>query len=836
LGETEAAFDAHRQVLALATSSGSLGEQLFRLAQASRDLGKRDAAVQALKTALDQFPSASTTADALRLLDELGAADQLDPFVLGRARYFAVDFRNAVSAFSQYLQVDPNGPDASGARLYRALASLVPGNEPNALRELDVIADDPTQETEIAAQALLEAGQALEGLSEPDQAEARYQRLLDRFPRLDAAATAGFRLGLARYVRGADTDAIAAWDALLVRRDDLAPDDVSRALYWRGKAQLRLARPADARTSFEQSSAVRPSGFYALRAWAQLRPINSSPVGAPSVSGADEQQLAQWLAGHNQDLTAAAGVVAGDAALARAQAEASIGLFRQGNWEADELLQRFSDRADRLYVLARRFAELGLVGGATRLGQTAYRAASIQAPQDAPLALLKVAFPRPFATLTDSAAVRYGVDQLLLDATFREASQFDAWAESPASGARGLAQMSPVHADETARGLGLDVGGETGAAANVEAQAWLVADRLRRFDGRPEVALSAIATTDRLVDGWLVRRGAEDTDVYIESIDYEGVRAGLRALFATRLSYAIAYGPPAGSGTSGDPLEGVRVRPEPTAAWIKIARLNGDLPPDAPLAPPFDASSAELRSAMERGAVLQRDGDYDAALDVFRTAATSAEPTVALAGKLRVGQALVAAGRPAEALEPLRAVAAQTPASPATFLIGRALAMIGQCQQALAAFEAFAASNQGALASHAQAAEAGCLADLGRAGEAVPLLERAAANPDVARLQTIDFREKLALMRVRAGDLDGARGEYAALLSAARSASYRAELTYYLGVLAPDPTTAASRFRSAVQLDPKSRAARAALDELVALQDPFALSLESGDPRFEQNL
>jgi tetratricopeptide (TPR) repeat protein len=79
LGDNDAAFDAHRQVLALATTTSALGEQLFHLAQVSRDLGKPDAALQALKTALDQFPEATTTPDALRLLDQLGAADQVDP-------------------------------------------------------------------------------------------------------------------------------------------------------------------------------------------------------------------------------------------------------------------------------------------------------------------------------------------------------------------------------------------------------------------------------------------------------------------------------------------------------------------------------------------------------------------------------------------------------------------------------------------------------------------------------------------------------------------------------------------------------------------------------------
>ncbi|HEV7663519.1 MAG TPA: tetratricopeptide repeat protein, partial [Chloroflexota bacterium] len=338
LGDTENAFDAHRQVLALATSRTTLGEQLFRLAQASRDLGKRDAAIQALKTALDQFPSATTTPDALRLLDELGAANEIDPFVLGRARYFAVDYRNAVTAFERYLSVDPNGPDVPAARLYRALASLTPGNEPNALRELDAIANDPDQETEIAAQALVEAGQALEGLGLPDQAEGRYQKLLDTFPRLDAAATAAFRLGLVRFARGADNEAIGAWDTLLARRDNLSPDDVSRALYWRASALARQQRDTDAAAAYTEAAALRPATYYSLRAALALGQLGQGATDT-QITTADEQQLSDWLAGRNQDLLAADATVALDPALTRAQAEASLGLFRQGNWEADELLQ-----------------------------------------------------------------------------------------------------------------------------------------------------------------------------------------------------------------------------------------------------------------------------------------------------------------------------------------------------------------------------------------------------------------------------------------------------------------------------------------------------------------
>jgi TolA-binding protein len=390
LGDKQAAFEAHRQVLTLATNDATLGEQLFRLAQVSRDLGQNDAAVQALRTALEQFPSNSTTPDALRLLDELGAADQIDPYILGRARYFALDYRNAVAAFDTYLQAQPDGPDAPSARLYRALANLTPGNEPNALRELDAIADDPTQDSELAAQALLEAGQALDGLSEPDQAEQRYAKLLDKFPRLDAAATASFRLGLDRYIRGADADAVGAWDALVARRDDLSPDDVSRALYWRAKALRRLCRVADAQVSLAQAAAVRPASYYALRAQNQLAPPIATAANT-TAGTTDEQDLEKFFAARNLNVEAAFQTLAQDPALQRAQAETRLGLFREANWEADELLQRYPDRPDRLYALGRDFTDLDLAGGATRLAQAAYAAAAIQTPSEAPRALRQLA-------------------------------------------------------------------------------------------------------------------------------------------------------------------------------------------------------------------------------------------------------------------------------------------------------------------------------------------------------------------------------------------------------------------------------------------------------------
>ncbi|MDQ3811893.1 MAG: tetratricopeptide repeat protein, partial [Chloroflexota bacterium] len=615
-------------------------------------------------------------------------------------------------------------------------------------------------------------------------------------------------------------------DALLSRRDDLVPVDVARALYWRGKALTRLGRADEARGAWQQAAASRPGGYYSLIAAARLGSLPTTRS-----AEAETEELTAWMSARHLDPAAATAAVAADAGLARAQQLASLGLLRQGNWEADELLQRYADRPDRLYILASRFGELGLAGASTRLGQAALAAASLESPLDAPPGLRRLAYPRPFFELTQSRAERYGLDPLLLEATLREASRFDAWTEDAARGARGLASMSPIHAEEAGRALGSGDADVSRPVVAVEEQAWMLADRLRRFGGRPEAVLSALATTERVVDAWLVRPGAEDAEVFIEQIDYEAARTAVRDALAARIVYATTYA----ASRPVDPLALVRVKPEPTAAWVKIARLGSGLALAAPLAPLAAPGTADERQTFDRAAALQRDGEHTAASDLLRPLLGASDPAVLSAARLRLGQALLAAGRAGEAFEALATLDAAEPGGPGAFLLGRALASLGKCEQALPVLDRYVNLARGAMLAHGLVARAGCLQDLGRAGDALAALEQAVAIADLPRLHTIDLRERLAQARVRAGDLDGAAAEYAALLAAARSDSYRAELNYALGVIAPDAATAASRFRAAVQSDARTRAAQAALDELVALGDPFVASFEAGETRFEQD-
>jgi len=275
----------------------------------------------------------------------------------------------------------------------------------------------------------------------------------------------------------------------------------------------------------------------------------------------------------------------------------------------------------------------------------------------------------------------------------------------------------------------------------------------------------------------------------------------------------------------------VQVKPEPTAEWIKIARLAGDVPPASPVSPAAVVGSPEQQQTFAQAATAQRDGNFAAAADALRGLATSADGEVASAASLRLGQTLLAEGRGAEALQQLQPL----DSADAAFLQGRALAALGRCGDAVPQYQRFVDAAGAPLRVHGQIAIANCQLDLGRGGEAITQLQEALATSDLPRLQVIDLRERLALARVRAGDLEGARADYTSLLSAAKSDGYRAELNYVLGVIAPDAATAASQFRTAVQLDPKSRAAQSALDELESMGDSFANSFEAGDTRFEQN-
>jgi len=125
----------------------------------------------------------------------------------------------------------------------------------------------------------------------------------------------------------------------------------------------------------------------------------------------------------------------------------------------------------------------------------------------------------------------------------RQESVFDVAALSRA-GARGLAQLLPGTAALTARDLDVtfDPGWITLPDYNLHLGAAHLAELLRRFGGRVEVAAAAYNAGAAPVSRWLTRPGAEDPDRFLELVPYPETRGYIRSVLRNRELYRALYG------------------------------------------------------------------------------------------------------------------------------------------------------------------------------------------------------------------------------------------------------------------------------------------------------
>jgi soluble lytic murein transglycosylase len=517
LHQTDAAMDAYRQLLTAAGSKGYLGEQLYNLAEGISQVGRTDDAINALRTSISQFPHSRKAPDAVNLLEKLGGMRAEDRFYAGVIRYLFWNFRGARADFEAYLAAYPDGDRAVESRYYHALSSAAQDTTAQLLRLANDVPED-----DFAPMALLEAGKAQEELSEYTSAENIYDRLVATYPTRDAGLAGAFRRGLARYMRGNLSGALAGWDDLLGREPD--PSVKAQALYWSGKALAAQGDDAAGREKYLAAAAVRPVDYYVMRAQVALNPPPpAQDFDASAAQATDEAELGRWFAGHGLDLKAAGQIASQDPAYVRAQALVQHGLYREANWEFEIFLTTYADKPDRLYWLAARFGEMGLPNAQLKLGNAALNGATAEGRVsilDVPLALARVASPLAFPDLVTSAAKTRGFDPLLFTSLMHQESDFDPYVESVAK-AKGLTQIIPQTGTEIARALGIKNFNQDDLyhpKQNVQFGSFYFAERLKR-NGSIDRALASYNAGDGNVDNWTTP-GRDDPDVFTEYVPF----------------------------------------------------------------------------------------------------------------------------------------------------------------------------------------------------------------------------------------------------------------------------------------------------------------------------
>lgn len=527
LNRTDAAMDAYRQLLTAAGTKGYLGEQLYNLAVGTSQLGHTDEAINALRTAISDFPRARTAPDAADLLDKLGGMRAEDRFYAGVIRYWFWQFRAARDDFDAYLAALPDGDRAVEARYYRGLSSPAAETTSRLVQLAHDVPDD-----DIAPMALLEAGKAQEELGDYASAEAIYDGLVGQYPTRDAGHAGAFRRGLARLMQNDANGALRDWSDLLAR--DPSPSVRAQALYWTAKVLSQAGDVSGAQHTLEAAAAVRPVDYYVMRSKVALDPPPASTnFDASRVAPADEAEVARWFASNGLDLTAAAQTASADPAYIRATALVQHGLFRAANWEHEVFLTTYADKPDRLYWLAARFGEMGLPNAQLKLGLAALNAATAEGQVsilDVPRALARVASPLAFADLETSIAQNRKLDPLLFLSLMRQESDFDPYAESVAK-AKGLTQIIPQTGTEIANALGVADFQQTdlfGPKENLQFGSYYFAQRLRR-NGSVDRALAAYNAGDGNVDTWDLP-GRDDPDIFVEYVPFPETHDYVKAI------------------------------------------------------------------------------------------------------------------------------------------------------------------------------------------------------------------------------------------------------------------------------------------------------------------
>ena len=393
--------------------------------------------------------------------------------------------------------------------IYRRARVLVRLGDPGASDALSGFAATYPADT-AAPTALYVIGDVLVDRGDWAGAARWFGELLARYPADLRSSLARFRLA----ARAVDESRPDSAQRLYQAEVDAAGPQRNAARFWLG----RLARlKGDTAAAFALWAALARDdsiGYYGLRARqsAGLAPLEI----APSRPAPPPPAVARGLA--ELDTLGLAGL--------DSEAQATV------RW----LLARPPPDASTLLAWSEGLAARGWGSAAVRL---AWQAAT-RSPNDP--RVLRAIFPWPNRAAVEAEAAEFGVDPLILTGLVRQESVFDLEALS-AAGARGLAQLLPGTAAQTARGLDVTFYPEwiTVPDLNLHLGAAHLAELLRRFGGRVDAAVAAYNAGVTPVVRWLARPGADDPDQFLELIPFQETRGYVRAVLRNRELYRALY-------------------------------------------------------------------------------------------------------------------------------------------------------------------------------------------------------------------------------------------------------------------------------------------------------
>src|SRR5574341_211152 len=541
-------------------------EEYFRLAEARRHMPSVEA-VSELQAIIGQRPHSPAAYEAHLILartyaasGEADAAEEQYRAALALeespalrvelARYLA-EAGDTDGAYGEFKLLLADQPDAFASLRRYGSDPLVVAADLNAAQyfsdALETLGEiDSSESTLIRAQALA-------GLGQSEEAASQYERWLAQHP--DDVDT---QLALASTLAALDrTDealdiyrAVDTPEAQLAEADLLAESDPEAALdiyrglddpvaWWTAAGILEeQSRDREALDLYER--VARASSYLsddaAYRMLVLARRENNTQMereAADLLAAQGLTYLGLQASGADPALPSTPGYNGAlpDVLAAKVAALEQVGLDDFALREL-RMAASFERRAEVVAAAAQGLADRGEIAEAYQIA-TAMLARNPRRP----LAVWRLAYPKPYADLVTAAAQKADVDPLLVWAVMRQESEFDPEALSFAN-AQGLMQITPITRDSIAEQLGEAIASDSmfDPEANIRYGTTYLGSLIRGFDGDIELAVMAYNGGPGSVLGWLEDPRFDNRDDRYRWIGFGETR---EYLMRVMLNYAI---------------------------------------------------------------------------------------------------------------------------------------------------------------------------------------------------------------------------------------------------------------------------------------------------------
>ena len=534
--EAEAAIARYREVIESAPWPGhpDLPAATGRIASLSAEIDDPEAAAEAeaaWRTLINDYPARAEALTALEQLLSRGSG--VDPLVAGIVRYRHAQYGLAREQFIVVLSNPASVSDAVAAEYYiAAINEDLDAPDSAVLGYLAAIERDPQHE--LAANARWWAAQLIEARGE--SAEELYLALVETRPGSEFAPQAATRHAWYAIERRDWGSAAQRFrDAANLGADFWPLIERQRLLLWSGIAYREARDAANAALTWERTINLLPGDWYALRA-AEL-------LGAPRPELDPRLEARDWLA--DTVVPEPQG-----AALDRVHLLAA-GQLRLGGWDdaADaQLRQWVADHegdAWALWEIATELDEAGEVSVAAAAAAALLNAAGL-GWWEAPVEIVRIAYPAPWPKLVGAVEATDGVDPQLLYSLIRRESLYDPDARGFA-GEIGLTQVIPLTSGDIAAALREAHDHERLARPETAIRygAWYLGAQLRAFDGVVPEALAAYNAGPGSAARWLETAAAAGSglapdvavDVFVAMIDFSSTNAYVLSVMESWAAY-----------------------------------------------------------------------------------------------------------------------------------------------------------------------------------------------------------------------------------------------------------------------------------------------------------